>query len=568
MIKRSVFSFVFFSAVVFLALGTYCYAQGQAEASMTTNGNITVDFKDADIQTVLRILSLKSGINIVAGDDVGGTVTIRLVDVPWESALETILKTHGFAYERIGNVITVSEVERLTAQKKKQQELFEVQPVITEVFTMKYLNAADVKKVVDPMLSPKGKSAVLYMTGQKRWGIASGIGQAGTGAVSGTATATASARRVRPGEEDKQEISKTLLVVDIPPYVDRIRKTISSIDVRPRQVFIEARLVEVNRDVLRDLGFDFTTGDFGSFRLNPVDGGLGGGSSFSSYATPFNFDPRSAEIEGTPNADGLFETGLTLLYQKLGGFEFEAMLHALEENVHANVLSAPTIRTLDNQEASILVGQKFPILSGSTSASSGDATATAELDYYQDIGIQLKVIPQINAEGYINMIVHPTVSTQIGVVRAGVTNVEDAVPIEYPVLQVREAETQVIMQDGETIVIGGLLADVKTKGKQGVPFLKDIPLFGLLFTRDTTDTQKIDLLIFITARIVGESGMIDSEQVRYDVFKEVDKEYDKDFQRKDDKIKAAEEARNKTRRQTTPSLTNKTDPATNFTYGD
>jgi len=565
MFKKLIFSLTLVSILILIILGSYSFAQIETKKPSLGNGNITVDFKDADITTVLRILSFKSGYNIVAGRDVHGTVTIRLVDVPWESALDTILATYGYTYERVGNVITVNEIEAFTTQKKKQQELFEVQPVVTEVFTMKYLNAADVKKVIDPMLSPKGRTAVLYMTGQKRWGIASAVGMAGG---VGTEAATTGAIAGVDAEEEGL-ISKTLLVVDIPPYIERIRRTISSIDVKPRQVFIEARIVEVDRDTLRDIGFDIRSGAFAdaTIQLNPVDSsGSAGGSSFSSFATPAKFNPKSTDIKGKPGADGVFETGLTLLYRKLDGFKFEAMLHALEEDVKANVLSAPTIRTIDNQEASILVGTKYPILSGE--AGTGEtATATAELEYYQDIGIQLMVVPQINAEGYINMIVHPIVSTQSGTVSAGVST--GAIPIEYPILQVREAETQILMKSGETIVIGGLLADVKTKGRQGIPFLKDIPILGLLFGRDTIDNSKIDLLIFITAYIVGEEGMIESETVRYDVFKEVDKEYDKEFQKKDERIKAAERARSRTgRKQDLPPTINKPEPAANFIYGD
>ena len=564
MFKKLAFSLVFVLTIAFITPGwcPYTWAQAQAEPG---GGNITVDFKDADITTVLRILSLKSGMNIVAAQDIRGTITIRLSNVPWETALDTILKTHGYAYERIGNVITVNEVDALTEQKKKQQELFEVQPVINEVFTMNYLNAADVKEVVDPMLSPKGRAAVLYMTGQKRWGIASGIGQTGGGVITTGDESMAVAGAAEEGLGSR--LSKTLLVVDIPPYIERIRKTIGIIDVKPRQVIIESRIVEVNHDYLRDIGFDFQTTDLGgAITLNPVGGsGSAGGSSLSSYATPANFNPASTEIEGVPNADGLFETGLTLLYQKMGGFEFEAMLHALEEDVNANVLSAPNIRTLDNQEASILVGTKYPILSGESGTGTTTATATAELDYYQDIGIQLMVIPQINADGYINMIVHPIISTQQGFVSAGVAT--GTIPIQYPILQVREAETQVLMKDGETIVIGGLLADVKTKGRQGIPFLKDIPLLGLVFGRDTVDNQKIDLLIFITARIVGESGMVKPAANRYGVFKEVDKKYNREWQKKNDKIEVKERARARTRRnQTEETLT--TEPDTNFTYGE
>jgi len=189
------------------------------------------------------------------------------------------------------------------------------------------------------MLSPKGRAAVLYMTGPEGWGgIRSDVGQAGLGAGEGDSTRrVARPRGVAPGAGEAKDISKTLVVIDIPPYIESIRKAIGSIDIKPRQVLIEARLVEVNRDDLRDIGFDFTTGEFGTFQLNPVDSGFAGGTSFSSYASPASFNPVSADIESTPGADGLFNTGMTLLYQKMGGFEFEAMLHALEETVSANV---------------------------------------------------------------------------------------------------------------------------------------------------------------------------------------------------------------------------------------
>lgn len=494
-----------------------------ASADITPKENITVDFKDADIHTVLRVLSLKSGVNIVAAKDVRGTVTVRLTDVPWDVALDTILTTYDYAYERVGNVITVNNVAKMTAQKKAQRELFEVQPLVTEVFTLKYLNAVDMIDIIEPMLSPRGQAAVLYSTGQRGWGVGGITGIGGTTGADTEATTTT----VVGQEDEVRRFSKRLVVIDIPPYIERVRRTINTVDNMPKQVLIEARIVEVRRDDLKDIGVDISTGNqnigAATFTLNPVsDGSLAGATDLSGLATPFPFNPLSTEIEGTFNPAGIFETGLNLMYRKFTGFQFDAIIHALEEDIHANILSAPHIRTLDNQEASILVGQKYPILSGETGTGE-TATATAELDYYQDIGIQLRVTPQINAEGHITMIVHPIISTQSGVVQAGVS--EAAVPIEYPILEVREAETQIIMKDGETIMIGGLLRDVITHGRQGIPFLKDIPVLGLVFGRDTTDIEKIDLLIFITAHIIDDEITKERSRLRYEEFKQIDKKY-------------------------------------------
>ena len=166
-----------------------------------------------------------------------------------------------------------------------------------------------------------------------------------------------------------------------------------------------------------------------------------------------------------------------------------------------NTLSAPRIMTLNNQEATILVGQKFPLITTSISTQTNQVTGST-LDRYQDIGIQLNVVPQICDRDYINMIIHPAVSSYTSTLK---TRTDAGVILsEYPIIDTREAETQIFIKDGETVVIGGLLKDVKTQSKTGIPFLGKIPLLGLLFQRQTNDIEKIDLLIFITARILKE----------------------------------------------------------------
>jgi len=358
-----------------------------------------------------------------------------------------------------------------------------------------------------------------------------------------------------PEQVSEEKASKTLLVVDIPPYIDRIKKTIDQIDMRPKQIFIETRIIEVNRDTLMDIGVDFSSSEIDT-AASPLVGVGGenqaGATSLSGQVSPFSFNPLATGIAGTPAAGGAFATGLSLLFRKMNGFEFEAMIHALEEEVDANILSAPNIRTIDNQEASILIGTQYPILSGQAGTSDTNVSASAELDYYQDIGIQLKVTPQVNADGYVNMIVHPIISSISGFVSAGLsgsaTATTAAVPIQYPILQTREAETQVIMKDGETIMIGGLLRDVKSKSRQGVPFLKDIPLLGLIFGRDTNDVEKIDLLIFITAYIIDEDEMQHREKLRFEEFSQVDEKLTADSEKKAEKRKRVKEIRKKAAR--------------------
>jgi type IV pilus assembly protein PilQ len=465
-------------------------------------GNVTLDFKDADINNVLRILSYKSGVNIVSTKDVTGLITVRLVDVPWEKALDIILKTYGFGYERQDNVIIVSPLGKLTEQKKAEMALAEVQPTVTEVFTLKFLNAADVKKTLEPQLSPRGKIAVLESTGPGGW-------EFGT-------TDIAKRKRVT---EAKSGLSKTLVITDIPPVIEKIKKVIETIDVKPQQVLIETRIMEVSRDRLKDLGIDFGTGTTGAESTAvtgvSIDKGgtardvrsTAGGHIVGGLVTPSVFGPKTTAITASSSAATGFNAGLEFVYKKLVGTQFEVILHALEEDVHTNTLSAPRIMTLNNQEASILVGTKYPILDSSTE----EGVVTTALDYYQDIGIQLNVVPQISGEDFINMIVHPAVTSYTSTVG---TNA-------YPIITTREAETQVLMKNGETIVIGGLLKDVKSKGKISIPILGNIPILGLLFQRRTTDIEKIDLLVFITAHIIKPGELTEEDMKKLTSVREI-----------------------------------------------
>jgi len=449
--------------------------------------NVTLDFKDADIQSVLRMISYKAGVNIVTTPDVIGNVTIRLVDVPWDKALDTVLKTYGFGYERQSNIIIVSPLDKLTTQKKQEVELAQVQPTVTEVFTLKFIDAQDAKKCLDPQLSARGKITALEMTGQAGWAFATTVKGESAG--------------VRKRENQVMVgRSKVLIVSDIPPVLDKIREVIQQIDVMPKQVLIEARIIEVDRSKLKDIGFDWGSGSSGAtsttISSNPLSTSKGttatelGGNSLSSQVKSSVFDSASGLAGAYP-----YNAGLSLLFQKLNGTQFSVLLHALEEDVHTNTLSAPKIMALNNQEATILIGTKYPILMTTDTGASTTAVTTVTLDYYQDIGIQLSVVPQIGANNYINMVVHPAVSSFTSTLGSN----------EYPIIDTREAETRILMKDGETIVIGGLLKDVKSRGRTGIPFLKDIPWMGQLFQRDTNDISKIELLVFISAHVVKEN---------------------------------------------------------------
>lgn len=447
-------------------------------------GNITLDFKDADIRSVLKIISLKSGVNIIASPDVTGTVSVYLDSVNWEKALDVILKTYGFGYEKKGNIISVAPLDKMTEQRRIEQELTQVQPTATEVFKLQYIDAMDAQKALEPLISSRGKITVLEMTGKAGW-------EFGGEALGKKETK----------ERERKSLTKVLLVTDIPPVLEQLRAVLKEIDVKPRQIMIEAKILEVSRDYLDDIGFEYSTQTVGASDIT-IDGssshdvyGVGGRvlTGNENTITPSVFQPSATNLSSS-------NAGLELVLKKLMGSNFEMIFHVLEEDVNSNLLSAPRIVTLDNQEATILVGEKYPILSTNVSGTDTTTTSTS-LDYYQDIGIQLNVVPQICGEDKINMIIHPAVTSFTLTVG---TNA-------YPRITTREAETQVIINNGDTLIIGGLIKDYEKTSKIGVPWLSKIPLLGLLFRRDTNDTSKIELLIFITATIVDESGLPEEE---------------------------------------------------------
>ncbi|GEM_PF-242685 len=454
---------------------------GETAEVVAPVAKVSLDFKEADIRNVLRILSYKSGVNIVASPEVAGLVTIRLTDVPWDKALAVILETYGYGFERKDNIISVYPMAMLTARKQEQADLAAVQPTVTKVIKLKFTDASDMRKVIEPQLSPRGKITVLEATGQAGWEFG--------GAELG--------KRKRTSE--KVSKSKMLVISDIPPVLEKLEEVISKLDKRPQQVLIETRILEVNRDKLRDLGLEFGTGSDAASFITTTRKGNGDpetqlqASSQSLRVAPSTFSPVATSIGSTLTGTTAFNSGLTAYFKKVTGSQFEVILHALEEDVQTNTLSAPRILTLSDQEATILVGTKYPILTSQISTESA-STVTTTLDYYQDIGIQLNVVPQVSDGGYINLILHPAVTAKNGTVG---TNL-------YPIIDTRETETQVLIKDGETVVIGGLLKDVRGESEIGIPVLSKIPIIGWAFKRKVNDIQKIDLLIFITASVVKE----------------------------------------------------------------
>lgn len=469
-----------------------------------------IKFKEVDIKIVLQSIAQKAykegkKINIVVGPEVEGLISISLEEVDWFTALEAIIRPYNYSYEWVGeNIILVDTTEKISEREALAKARQEVEPARTKVYRLKFIDANDARKMIEPLLSPVGRISVLETTGQAGWEFGGDV-----------------TKRER-AKEGKASRTKLMVISDIAKKLDEIEVLLDKIDVMPRQVLIQTKLVEVNHDKLVEIGFNWGTGTGGSADLSTTrqevttyyatvdDDGYSIKETYADILAlqKVSMQTGGGQVLGTqflPVA-GIFE----LIFQKLTGTQFEIVMKALEEKSYVNVLSSPHILTINNQEASILIGSKFPLIKTSVSSETGAITGQS-LDRYQDIGIQLNVVPQILDDGeYINLIVHPAVSSYTQTVKA--VSSSGTIMAEYPIIIVREAETQILMKNGETVVIGGLMKDVETRTTKGIPVLKDLPVLGRFFRHESVDVSKIDLLIFITAKIV-EPGKGSVEEI-------------------------------------------------------
>jgi type IV pilus assembly protein PilQ len=455
---------------------------------------VSIKVDGGTLTQVLNAFAIQTGRNVVVGPEVASDgVNIHLNHVRWDDALEVILKPYGFGYRKVGDTIVISKLDKLAA-------LEAVEPLETRVFELRFLDAGDVQDMLAKQLSSRGSMSIMTARGQKGWEFAS---RSGGGSYSKSGSSGLGKLTRAAGTDTADQVkSKTLVVTDVPNILSRVAAMIQKIDVMPKQVLVEARFLEVNDGLLKDLGLDFSY----------IKGDYAIGQLFSGV-TPANvFNPASGTfwtgLLDESNADNPYALNQGAFAAKTDG-SFQGAIRALQKDRDTKVLSAPRILTLNNQEATIIVGQKYPIIESNVSGGSSANNTSTTLDYYENIGIQLNVVPQISGDGYINMIVHPSVSSIVGFESGAVStgsSTNSTALTQYPVIDTRETETQILLKNKETAVIGGLLQDRKGTVQSKVPFLGDIPFIGRLFRRDTTDNRTIDLLIFLSATIVDENN--------------------------------------------------------------
>jgi type IV pilus assembly protein PilQ len=430
-----------------------------------TGERLTLNFQDIDVRSVLQLLADTSGQNIVVSDSVTGNLTLRLQNVPWDQALDIVLRTKGLDKRRQDNVIIIGPTEELANREKAElaahKEVQELSPIRSEFLQVNYAKVVDLAKLIksngakDSMLSPRGTLSV-------------------------------------------DERTNTLLVQDTAERLADVRRLVQALDVPIRQVLIEARIVVVSDTFERDLGAKLGISNSGSAGANlfSVSGNAAasdqivstaatGASNVTSIATAPLANRYQVNLPAA-NVNGSF--GVSLLS---GSHLIDLELSAAENEGKSETISSPRVITANQKQATIMQGVEIPY---QESASSG-ATTTQ----FKNAVLSLKVTPLITPDNRVVLDLDVSDDT-VG------ANVQSATGGSVPSIDTREIQTQVLVNDGQTVVLGGILETTKSKSADKVPFLADIPVLGNLFKSTINVNNKTELLIFITPKILREGS--------------------------------------------------------------
>ena len=388
--------------------------------STLSNQAMTIDVQGADIKTVLRSISEFSGVNIVSGPEVEGSVVIHLKNVPWKEALDTILKSQGYDWRDDYGIIRVAPTEQLqedeikavTVERKKE----EMGSLVTRAVKLDYISAEEAKTALSKMTTPRGSI-------------------------------------------DAEKGTNTLIISEVPKRADEIVAMVKEMDKKLSQVEIVAKMVDVDHEATRELGVNWA-----ALNLNFGNKAVGDVVTGQRLVSPY----------GTVRVGTVQSWG-----------DLTMILDAMEKDNKANIISNPRITTADNQEARIMVGKEIPLI-----VSDEAGNAITEL---KKIGVILRCTPHVNSDGTITMDLHPELSdlSEQATVQGGV------------IITLQEADTRVVVRDGETAVIGGLISESDLLLRNGVPVLKDMPLLGPLFRFESKTKKKRELIIFVTPKLVG-----------------------------------------------------------------
>jgi type IV pilus assembly protein PilQ len=422
-----------------------------------TGERLSLNFQNIEVRAVLQLLADFSGLNLVASDSVAGNVTLRLKNVPWDQALDIILKSRGLGMRQVDNVMMVAPQEEITAREKleleSQTQLAELAPLRTEFVQINYAKASDIagllKAEANNLLSARGNVSV-------------------------------------------DERTNTLLVQDTADKLAEMRKVVGTLDIPVRQVLIESRVVIANQDFSKELGVKFGyskntidgVGDFGV----AVGGKRPGDIRFPGN-TAFHTDNLENFIVDLPTTQ-VPAAALGLAVGRIGSYLLQLELSALQQEGRGEVISNPRVITANQKEAVIEQGEEIPF----QKATSSGATSVE----FKKAVLSLRVTPHITPDNRVIMDLAVNKDARGELTPAG------------PAINTQNVATQVLVDDGETVVLGGVYQQTNANNVDRVPFFSELPYLGNLFKRTQNIRDKTELLIFVTPKILKESLRLSS----------------------------------------------------------
>ncbi|MDT8907781.1 fimbrial protein [Pseudomonas sp. AF76] len=410
---------------------------------------LSLNFQDIEVRSVLQLIADFTNLNLVASDTVQGAITLRLQNVPWDQALDLVLKTKGLDKRKVGNVLLVAPADEIAARERQelesQKQIADLAPLRRELLQVNYAKAADIAKLFQSVTSAEAKA-------DER----------------GTITV--------------DERTNNIIAYQTQDRLDELRRIVAQLDIPVRQVMIEARIVEANVDYDKSLGVRWggsiqNKGNWNASGVSTGDSTTIGTPGSTSTNQPF------VDMGASGNTSGIgiaFITDNVLL---------DLELTAMEKTGNGEIVSQPKVVTSDKETAKILKGTEIPY----QEASSSGATSVS----FKEASLSLEVTPQITPDNRIIMEVKVTKDEP-----DYLNKVQEVPPIKK-----NEVNAKVLVNDGETIVIGGVFSNTQSKVVDKVPFLGDVPYLGRLFRRDVVSEKKSELLVFLTPRIMNNQAI-------------------------------------------------------------
>jgi type IV pilus assembly protein PilQ len=429
-----------------------------ANAKVYKGKRISLDFKDADIHNILRLISEISKLNIITSDNVAGKITVTLRNVPWDEALDIILQTKGLGMKQVGNILRIAPADvfqrEAEAELAKKKSIRNLEPLYVRLIPVNYGIASEIVGQVKDVLSERGTINIDQRT-------------------------------------------NVIIVKDLQENVIKAEGLIRNLDTQTPQVLIESRIVEANTSFIRDVGIQWG----GNLAFSPAYGNgtglsfpsvvsVAGGADDSRTMNPLSGTSSPAGFAVNMPAPAGAGTGGAIGFifsNSSGTAQLNLRLSAMETTGDVKILSAPRVTTLDNKQAKIGAGTSIPI---STVSAAGVNTTFVEAK------LELTVTPHVTQDGSILMKINVT-KNEPDFSRTGAQG--------DPTILKKEATTEVLVKDGDTTVIGGIYTRKNSEEYQKVPFLAEIPVLGWLFKKKKVTDDRTELLIFITPRIINRS---------------------------------------------------------------